>query len=773
MNAAQLAERLQRDPDFAPHVTGWKVRPAREARTAAWPQRVAPELREALAIRGIRAPYTHQAEAIERILDGEDLVIVSGTASGKTLCYNVPVVQAILDDPQARAIYLFPTKALAQDQLDELYGLVQAAEADIKTFTYDGDTAVSARRAVRQAGHIVITNPDMLHQGILPHHTGWTRLFENLKFIVVDELHIYRGIFGSHLANVLRRLLRVAEFYGAKPQIICCSATIANPKELGDKLTGRDLTVIDDDGSPRGEKHLIFYNPLVVNQELGLRASSVDASAEVARLLLGNDIQSIVFARSRTQTELLLSKIRGSPHQGRGEVRGYRGGYLPAERREIETGLRDGTVRTVVATNALELGVDIGQMQAVVLCGYPGSLASFWQQIGRAGRRHETSLAVFVAGSSPIDQFIARNPDFVLRSSVESGLINPDNLYVYTSHLKCAAFELPFGEEEQFGVSTTQRALAMLEESGVLHKAAGTYHWSSEDYPAQFVSLRTGTLDNVVIVADGPKPHVIGQVDRFSAPTRVHEDAIYLHDGRQFHVQKLDWDEGKAYVEEVSVEHYTVANMDVRVAVLDDFESTEGPTLARTWGEVRVTARPTIFKKLRVSDNDNVGWGTIDLPEQEMHTTACWLWLRQQLSESLGRDGVEAALLGVRHLLPNVAALYLMCDPRDLGVTTEIKSPFTGAPTLYLYDRYPGGVGLTERLYQVYDEVLAAAAEMVAQCDCQDGCPACVGPPIAPGASSKRATHEALRGLVSVEPAALALLPSSSESQTVDGSGRG
>ena len=772
MNAAQLAERLQRDQAFAPYVTGWKVRPAREARTAEWPQRVALELREALAIRGIRAPYTHQAEAIERILDGEDLVIVSGTASGKTLCYNVPVVQAILDDPQARAIYLFPTKALAQDQLDELYALVQAAEADIKTFTYDGDTAVSARRAVRQAGHIVITNPDMLHQGILPHHTGWTRLFENLKFIVVDELHIYRGIFGSHLANVLRRLLRVAEFYGAKPQIVCCSATIANPKELGDKLTGRDLTVIDDDGSPRGEKHLIFYNPPVVNQELGLRASSVDASADVAHLLLGNDIQSIVFARSRTQTELLLSKIRGSPHQGQDEVRGYRGGYLPAERREIEAGLRDGTVRTVVATNALELGVDIGQMQAVVLCGYPGSLASFWQQIGRAGRRQETSLAVFVAGSSPIDQFIARDPDFVLRSSVENGLINPENLYVYTSHLKCAAFELPFSEEEQFGVSTTQQGLAMLEESGVLHKAAGTYHWTSEDYPAQFVSLRTGTLDNIVIVADGPKPRVIGQVDRFSAPTRVHEDAIYLHDGRQFHVQKLGWDEGKAYVEEVSVEHYTVANMDVRVAVLDDFESIEGSTLARTWGEVRVTARPTIFKKLRVSDNDNVGWGTIDLPEQEMHTTACWLWLCQELSESLGRAGVEAALLGIRHLLPNVAALYLMCDPRDLGVTAEIKSPFTGAPTLYLYDRYPGGVGLTERLYQVYGEVLAAAAELVVQCDCQDGCPACVGPPIAPGASSKRATHEALRGLGSVEPVAVALLPSSSGSQTEDGSGR-
>ncbi len=745
MNAAQLADRLSREPAFAPFISAWKVRPARAARLAEWPRRVAPALRAALADRGIGAPYTHQAEAIERVLDGEDLCIVSGTASGKTLCYNLPVVQAILDDPQARAIYLFPTKALAQDQLDELYALVQAAEADIKTFTYDGDTPPGARRAVRRAGHIVVTNPDMLHQGILPHHTGWTRLFENLRYVVIDELHVYRGVFGSHLANVLRRLLRVADFYGARPQIICCSATIANPKQLGDRLTGRDLSLVDDDGSPRGEKHLIFLNPPVVNFELGLRASALDASAEVARILLGNDIQSIVFARSRTDTELLLSKIRGAPHAGRGEVHGYRGGYLPAERRAIERGLREGAVRTVVATNALELGVDIGQMQAVVLCGYPGSLASFWQQVGRAGRREETSLAVFVAGSNPLDQFLVRNPDFVFAAPVESGLINPDNVYLYTSHLKCAAFELPFTEHEQFGIPTTQEALAMLAESRIVHKAAGAYHWSSEDYPAQFVSLRTGTLDNVVIVENGAQARVIGQVDRFSAPTRVHEDAIYLHDGRQFHVKKLDWDQGKAYVEEVSVEHYTVANVSVNVAVLDDFEAVEQGALARAWGDVRVTAVPTIFKKLRVSDDDNVGWGTIDLPQQEMHTTACWLWMSGELAESLTRAEVEAALQGVSYLLPNVAALYLMCDPRDLGAKSEIKSPFTGAPTLFLYDRYPGGVGLAERLYVVYDKVVEAAAKLLDACDCREGCPACVGPPVGTGSGAKRATLKALR----------------------------
>ena len=745
MNAAQLADHLARDPAFAANISAWKVLPEREARLGKWPERITPDLRSALLERGIRAPYTHQAEAIERILEGQDLCIVSGTASGKTLCYNLPVVQTILDNPQARAIYLFPTKALAQDQLDDLYALIQAVEADIKTFTYDGDTTPSARRVVRQAGHIVVTNPDMLHQGILPHHTGWTRLFENLRYVIIDELHVYRGVFGSHLANVLRRLLRVAEFYGSHPQIICCSATISNPKQLGDRLTGRDLTMIDDDGSPRGEKHLVFLNPPVVNAELGLRASALDAAVEVTRTLLGNDIQSIVFARSRTETELLLSKIRGAPHAGRDEVHGYRGGYLPAERRAIERGLREGTVRTVVATNALELGVDIGQMQAVVLCGYPGSLASFWQQIGRAGRREDTSLAVFVAGSNPLDQFLVRNSDFVFATPIESGLINPDNVHIYTGHLKCAAFELPFTADEQFGGSTTQDALHMLEESGVVHKAAGTYHWSSEDYPAQFISLRTGTLDNIVIVEDGAQARVIGQVDRFSAPTRVHDDAIYLHDGRQFHVKKLDWDQGKAYVEEVSVEYYTVANVGVNVAVLDDFESIECGALARAWGDVRVTAVPTIFKKLRVSDGDNVGWGTIDIPQQEMHTTSCWLWLRDDVTQALTVPEVEAALHGISHLLPNVAALYLMCDPQDLGARSEIKSPFTGSPTLFLYDRYPGGVGLAERLYAVYDQVVGAAIDIVASCDCHEGCPACVGPPVAVGSGAKLAALKALR----------------------------
>ena len=740
MNAAQLADQLSRDSAFGAQVSAWKVQPRREPQYAEWPCRITHRLQEALATHGVDRPYTHQAEAITRIFNGEDVCIVTGTASGKTLCYNAPVIQTILDDPTACAIYLFPTKALAQDQLSELRALVQTAKVDIKTFTYDGDTAPAARRAVRRAGHIVFTNPDMLHQGILPHHTSWTRLFENLTHVIVDELHVYRGIFGSHLGNVFRRLQRIAEFYGSKPQFVCCSATIANPKELGDRLTDRNLTVIDNDGSPAGEKHIVLYNPPVVNQQLGLRASAQDATVSLARRILSNNIQTLVFARSRTETELLLSKIRGQPNVGQIEIRGYRGGYLPAERRAIEAGLRDGSVRGVVSTNALELGVDIGQLQAVLISGYPGTLASLWQQLGRAGRRQESSIAVFIAGSNPLDQFIVHNPEFLFESPVESGLINPKNPYVYTSHLKCAAFELPFAEGEEFVISNTDRALSDLESVGVIHKAAGTYYWSSEDYPAQFVSLRTGALENVVIVDETKNPRVIGHIDQFSAPTHVHPDAIYLHGGRQFHVDRLDWHEAKAFVHEVAVEHYTVANMDVKIAVLDDFEAIASHPLGRSWGDVRVTAVPTIYKKLRLSDNDNVGWGTIDLPQQELHTQACWIWLDEGLTSELKRDEITIALQGLAQLLPTVASLYLMCDPRDLGVSSEIKSPFTEAPTVYIYDRFPGGVGLAERLYSIYPQILDSAMALVTDCACLDGCPSCVGPPVAPGVRAKAHT---------------------------------
>ncbi len=746
LNPAQIVDRLSSDASFAAGVTNWRVAPAREAATVPFPEGVDSRITDALIERGITDLYTHQADAIQSSLAGANVVVVTGTASGKTLCYNLPVLQSILEDPASRALYMFPTKALAQDQLDELHGLISTAGVDVKTFTYDGDTPRDARRAVRRAGHVVITNPDMLHTGILPHHTNWTRLFENLRYIVIDELHTYRGVFGSHLANVLRRLRRICTFYGSQPTFICCSATIANPQDLATRLTGEDFTIVDDDGSPRGERHFIFYNPGVVNAELGIRRSAIDETAELARIFLGNDVQTIAFARSRVNTEILLSKLQNDPGLRGRKISGYRGGYLPSERRAIEEGLRSGDVRGVVATNALELGIDIGQLEAVLLCGYPGTISSTWQRFGRAGRRRDASVAIMIAGSSPLDQYIVNHPDYFFDAPVESGLVNPDNVYILNSHLKCAAFELPFQEGEAFGVTTTDAMLEHLAAEGVLHRAAGTWHWSvADDFPAQHVSLRTGALDNVVIIDTTRKPRVIGQVDTFAAPMLVHTDAIYLHAGRQYHVDRLDWEEKKAYVKQVSVEHYTDASMNVRVAVLDDFETEFAGNLGRGWGEVRVTSLPTLFKKIKLSNSDNVGWGKIDLPQQETHTTAYWLTLPADLETRLGREPLESALLGAAHVLHQIAPLFLMCDPRDLGRVTEIKSPFTNVPTIFLYDGFPGGVGFSERLYRVHTDLITQSEELVRVCPCEEGCPSCVGPPSLLGTSAKDHVLELLR----------------------------
>ena len=746
LNPSQIVDRLSADPSFAAGVTSWRVAPAHDATNAPFPEGLDPRITHALAGRGITDLYTHQAGAIQSALAGANVVVVTGTASGKTLCYNLPVLQSIVNDPASRALYMFPTKALAQDQLDELHGLITAAEIDVKTFTYDGDTPRDARRAVRRAGHVVITNPDMLHTGILPHHTNWTRLFENLRYIVIDELHTYRGIFGSHLANVLRRLRRICEFYGSDPTFICCSATIANPRDLATRLTGQDFTVIDDDGSPQGERHFIFYNPGVVNAELGIRRSAIDETAHLASLFLGNDIQTITFARSRVNTEIILSKLQNDPTLSGRKISGYRGGYLPSERREIEQGLRSGAVRGVVATNALELGIDIGQLEAVLLCGYPGAIASTWQRFGRAGRRQEASVAIMVAGSSPLDQYIINHPDYFFDTPVESGLINPDNLYILNSHLKCAAFELPFKEGEIFGVNTTDAMLDHLAGAGILHKAGDTWHWSvADDFPAQHVSLRTGALDNVVIIDTTNKPRVLGQIDTFAAPMLVHTDAIYLHAGRQYHVDRLDWEEKKAYVNQVAVEHYTDASMNVRVAVLEDFATDSTGHLGRGWGEVRITSLPTLFKKIKLSNSDNVGWGKIDLPQQETHTTAYWLALPPDLETRLGREPLESALIGAAHVLHQIAPLFLMCDPRDLGRVTEIKSPFTEAPTIFLYDGFPGGVGFSERLYRVHTDLIAQSEDLVRACPCEAGCPSCVGPPNLLGTSAKAHVIELLR----------------------------
>ncbi len=743
MNLAQLLDQLKADERFLRNVTRWETIPAEQGRYADVPASLDPRLAGALAGRGIDRLYSHQAEAVKLAAAGRSFVVPTPTASGKTLCYNLPVLDTILREPNARALYLFPTKALSQDQMHEVHGLITDIGADIKTYTFDGDTPETARRAIRSSGHIVVTNPDMLHQGILPHHTLWVKLFENLRYVVVDEVHHYRGVFGSHVANVLRRLRRVANFYGADPQFICCSATIANPRELAGRLTGLDVDEIAENGAPRGEKHFIFYNPPVVNAELGIRQSVVKTTRRIAERFMGAGVQMIVFARSRMRVELLLTYLEKAGRRvgiRSGEVRGYRGGYLPGERRAIEAGLRDGSVTTVVSTNALELGIDIGRLDVCVMAGYAGTVASTWQQAGRAGRRQNLSAVVLVASSSPADQYIISNPDFFFARSPEHATLDPDNLVILMSHLKCAAFELPFTADERYGGQRVDEILDYLTEMKVLHRSDDRYHWMADTYPAEDVSLRSAAPDNVVIIdQSAPGGRVIGEMDLFSAQEMLHDEALYIHGAQQYHVDKLDWDRREAHVQPVRVDYYTDAQRKSELKTLTaEIERPYGEGRLAV-GEVGLVSKVTVYKKIKLGTHENVGAGRVHLPEMEMHTTSFWWEVPDATVDELQGQGLDLgdALKGLAHLLGRVAPVFVMADPSDLHATAMVRSPFTGKPTLYLYDAFPGGVGFARRIYDQFEEICASARAHVTRCPCGKGCPACVGPAVEAGGTAR------------------------------------
>ena len=747
MNLEQLIDSLSADTTFMSSVTNWHVDEARPAQLALFPACVDAKIVDVLSRRGIQSLYTHQASCIAAVAESRDVVVVTPTASGKTMCYNIPVLSEILKNPDARALYLFPTKALSADQVAELYDLVTLMGEDINTYTYDGDTPNSARRAIRQAGHVVVTNPDMLHSGILPHHTKWVKLFENLKFIIIDEIHAYRGIFGSNLANVLRRLERLCEFYGSKPQYILCSATIANPGELAQTLTGRPMTVIDNNGAPTGKKHTVFYNPPVVNRQLGIRKSSLHEVRSIARLFLRNKIQTIVFAKSRVQVEVLTRALKDEVRDALGQagrVRGYRGGYLPNERREIERDLRAGRVDAVVSTNALELGIDIGSLEACILCGYPGTIASTWQQFGRAGRRQEASLTIMVASSAAIDQYIITHPEYFFRQSPENALLNPNNLYIMLSHFKCSAYLLPFKDGETFGNAPgTDSLLAYLEESDFVRLVGDTWHWSAEDFPASEISLRTAMTENFLIM-DTTYPHdvrVVGEMDRFTVPMLLHENAIYMHEGMQYQVDRLDFDNCRAFVRRVEVDYYTDADLNVSLSLLDIEE--EGAAAGR--GDVKVTALVKIFKKMKLDTGESLGYGPVRLPETDMHTTAMWWTLDNNVAAQFPKDSLQNGMLGISNVLRIVAPLYLMCSPRDIAVSYQVKSPFTDKPTLIMYDNCPGGVGLSEKAFYMRDALLGHAELLIDACVCEAGCPSCVGPTAQIGSDGKSMALQLLK----------------------------
>ncbi len=735
------------EPSLAGGVLHHRAIPARQAVCAPLPDWLDPRIRAALGTRGIDSLYVHQADAIEAVRAGQDVVVVTPTASGKTLCYALPTLQALADDPAARALYLFPTKALGQDQVAEFSELARASGLAVSAATYDGDTPAPIRSAIRTAGQVVVTNPDMLHAAILPNHTKWFQLFEQLRIIVIDELHSYRGVFGSHVANVLRRLLRICAHYGSHPVIVCCSATIGNPAELAATLTGRPARLVDRNGAPSGERHILFVEPPLLDAATGARGSALTVANRWALPFLRAGRQTVVFGRSRTAVEILLTGLREALREGAGprsRVRGYRGGYLPTERRSIERGLRDGEVLGVVSTNALELGVDIGRLDVAILAGYPGSIAATWQQIGRAGRRRGVSVGVLVASASPVDRYVVSHPDYVLDGAPEEARLDPDNLHVLLAHLKAAAFELPFEPGETFGPAPADDLLAFLAEEGHVRQAGdGRWYWSSENFPASEISLRTAAQENVVIIDTTPdRPRVIGEVDLFSAQTLVHEDAIYLHESVQFHVDTLDWGERKAYVRRVDVDHYTQADRAVTLKPLDVFA--EAPTGGgrRAHGEVMVASLATIYKKLKFVTNENIGWGRIHLPEIELQTTAAWIVIGPEAADvrpggSWRRDELDVALLGAGRAIQAVASVLLMVDPRDLGLVTQVRSPHQEAPTIYLYESVPGGVGLAERLFDRTDELIEGAAGLISGCGCDGGCPTCTGPRLEPDVDAK------------------------------------
>ena len=751
--------------------------PPREGRYEDYPPEIHPALIKSLKEKGFSQLYTHQYLSWKLLQEGKNTVVVTPTASGKTLCYNLPVLNAILQKPSNRAIYLFPTKALSQDQRAELDETINRLPEEIRIFTYDGDTPQDARKAIRARGHIILTNPDMLHTGILPHHTKWIKLFENLKYIVIDELHNYRGIFGSHLANVLRRLKRIAKFYGSSPQFILCTATIANPLEMAEKMIEKPVTLVDNNGAPQGEKYFIFYNPPVVNKFLGIRRSYVNESRRVASIFLNNWLQTIVFAQSRLITEVLVTYLKEDIEkkiEEEGLIRGYRGGYLPLKRREIEKNLREGKIRGVVSTNALELGIDIGSLDVAVLSGYPGTISSTWQRAGRAGRKAGKSAAVLVASSAPLDQFIINHPDYFFSKNPEKALINPDNLSILVSHIECAAFELPFYDGEKFGKIEIGEILKFLEEENLIHHSKDKWFWTSDAYPADGVSLRSISSDNFVVVDTTAKSKAIAEVDFSSALTTLHPKAIYICEGEQYYVENLDYKQRKAYVKKTDIDYFTDAIDYTKIKILDVFDKKNLEKCNISHGEVHVATQVVGFKKIKFYTMENVGAGDLSLPQNEMHTTAYWLTMPANVFHTLPFTSEQKinGLFGLAYILHHVSPLFMMCDPHDIGVsigdnTTGRSLPphdiaykiqreeqaffyddMQFEPNIFIYDNYPGGIGLSPSLFDLEKALLKQCMKTIEACPCKEGCPSCVGPSKETGMQTKQVALYILKSLL-------------------------
>ncbi|MBI5825651.1 MAG: DEAD/DEAH box helicase [Chloroflexi bacterium] len=880
-NLSALFDFWKQDPDTAPNFFAWRTTPARAAQTHPFPTDLPDALRAALSTRGIRSLYSHQLSAWTQTRAGKNIILATGTASGKTLSYNLPVLATMLQNSEARALYLFPTKALAQDQLSVISDQLSVLQklitdhSSLVTGIYDGDTPQLHRPSIRKNARIILSNPDMLHTGILPHHANWAGFFTNLKFIIIDEAHTYRGVFGSHVANVIRRLKRVANFYGAKPQFILASATIGNPKELAEKLIEEEVELIDNDGSSRGERHFIIYNPPVTDAALGLRKSALLESVRLANHLLARDIQSVVFARTRRSVEIILTYLQGEAGIGKqvdkytstsvpmdeakrnaqqelpitnyaSRIRGYRSGYLPHQRREIEQGLRDGSVKTVVATNALELGIDIGGLGAAILVGYPGTIASARQQSGRAGRGDDPAVSVLVASPNPLDQFLAHHPEYFFGSSPEMALVNPNHLLILLEHLRCALFELPFQKGEGFGSISDElldEYLEFLVANQESHFSDEKYYWMKDQYPAANISLRSASPQSFVLQAtsDDGRPTTIGTVDGESAMWMIHPGAIYMHEAQQYFVQELNLENRVAQLVPVGLDYYTEAQRRSEIQVLSESAQAAVAGGLKVHGEIQVTTQVAGFRKIRWFTYETLGQEPLDLPPSELQTTGYWLSLSEETLAHLRDAGIwsndpndygpdwqkirvavrkrdqfkcqvcgaaeadpsatlrakqhdvhhktpfrafiqngvvnreqanrlenlttlcsschhkaeqnvriRSGLGGLGFVLGNLAPLFLMCDPRDLGSFTDPAwSAVDGLPSVVLYDLIPAGIGFSQKLFEIHDELIQRAFELVNQCECEDGCPSCVGPGGENGVGGKAETLAILKELLS------------------------
>ena len=733
---------------------------AKEAAYAPMPVDLSPSLANALKFAGINFLYTHQLESYYYIKENKNVVLTTPTSSGKTLCYNLPILDSIAKNKDTRAIYIFPTKSLSQDQLANLQSIIKNMGEDIPTYTYDGDTPEDARKAIRDKANIVITNPDMRHSGILPHHTKWIKLFENLKYIVIDELHAYRGVFGSHFANVLMRLSRICSFYGSSPQFISTSATIANAKEFAEKLIQQPVHIINKNGAPQSDKYFIFYNPPFYDEVLGIRHSFVKETEKIASILIKNDIKTIIFAPSRLITEIILSHLKEKFEkniQDIDSIRGYRGGYLPSKRRNIEKELRDGIVKCVVSTNALELGIDVGSLDAVIIASYPGTIASTWQQAGRAGRRDTPSLIFLIASNRSVDQYFISNSTELISATPEHALLNPDNLHILVDHIKCSSFELPFSKNENLGKETTPIILNFLKEDGFVHLSKEKYHWIHQSYPANAISLRSISSDNFVVVDTTQKNKVIAEVDFSSALTTIHPKAIYLLEGKQYYVEKLDFEGRKAYVKQINSDYFTDAICYTEVSILDCFNKQSLINAKKAFGEVKVYQQVVGFKKIKFFTLENVGSGDLALPEYRMHTTSYWIILDHDFISKLpfSNEQKADALRGIAYALHSMATIILMCDTKDIGIS--ISDPFKSTPAMhfdphiFIYEKYPGGIGLSQPLYEKHDLLIKKAKELIQNCKCKYGCPSCISPAATEGNIVKKLCSEILNSISTPE----------------------